>query len=142
VKCESAEEVEAKAALMGARALTGLGHIKLILEMDCSSVAAALRTVGQDRSPLWHTYDQTKKILSESFEFLITLVEKSLLVAHHFGICVAHMGCASTAMPLITVYWWRMSICATHMLNIGGAYRICAISVLCVAHIAICTTNT
>jgi hypothetical protein len=71
-----------------------------------------------------------------------TLVEKSLLVAHHFGICVAHMGCATTATPQITVYWWRMSICATHMLNIGGAYSICAISVLCMAHIAICSTNT
>jgi hypothetical protein len=37
-----------------------------------------------------------------------TLVEKSLLVAHHFGICVAHMGCATTATPLIIVYWWRI----------------------------------
>jgi ribonuclease HI len=76
VKCGSAEEAEAKAVLMGVRALTGLGHNKLILEMDCSSVAAALRTVGQDRSPLWHTYDQTKKILSESFEFRISLVRR------------------------------------------------------------------
>jgi hypothetical protein len=70
------------------------------------------------------------------------LVEKSLLVAHRFGICVAHMGCATNAMPLITDYWWRISICATHMLNISGAYSICVISVLCVAHIAICATNT
>jgi hypothetical protein len=74
--------------------------------------------------------------------YRLTLVEKSLLVAHHFGICVAHMGCATNATPLITVYWWRISICATHMLNISGAYSICAISVLCVAHIAICATNT
>jgi hypothetical protein len=29
-------------------------------------------------------------------------------VAHHFGICVAHMGCATNATPLITVYWWRI----------------------------------
>jgi hypothetical protein len=85
-----------------------------------------------------HIYNLEHLLLAE----IDALVEKSLLVAHHFGICVAHMGCATTAMLLITVYWWRMSICATHMLNIGGAYRICAISVLCVAHIAICTTNT
>jgi hypothetical protein len=69
------------------------------------------------------------------------LVEKSLLVAHQFGICVAHMGCATNATPLITVYWWCISICATHSLNISGAYSICAISILCVAHIAICATN-
>jgi hypothetical protein len=48
----------------------------VILEMDCSSVAAPLGTVGQDRSPLWHTYDQMKKILSESFKFLICIVER------------------------------------------------------------------
>jgi hypothetical protein len=32
------------------------------------------------------------------------------------------MGYATNATPLITVYWWRISICATHMLNISGAY--------------------
>jgi hypothetical protein len=69
-------------------------------------------------------------------------VEKRLLVAHHFGICVAHMGYATNATPLITVYGWRISICATHSMNISGAYSICAISILCVAHIAICATNT
>jgi ribonuclease HI len=76
VKCGSAEEAEAKVVLMGVRELTGLGHNKLILEMYCSSVAAVLRTVGQDRSSLWHTYDQMKKILSESFEFRISLVRR------------------------------------------------------------------
>jgi hypothetical protein len=71
--------------------------------------------------------------------FTPTLVEKRLLVAHHFSLCVAHMGCATNATPLVTVYQWRISICA---LKVSGAYSICAISILCVAHIAICATNT
>jgi hypothetical protein len=37
-----------------------------------------------------------------------SLVEKRLLVAYHFGLCVAHMGCATNAMPLVTVYQWRI----------------------------------
>jgi hypothetical protein len=41
-------------------------------------------------------------------------VEKRLLVAHHFGLCVAHMRCTINATPLVTVYQWRISICATH----------------------------
>jgi hypothetical protein len=49
-------------------------------------------------------------------------VEKRLLVAHHFGLCVAHMGCATNATPLVTVYQWRISICATHNLPMRGAY--------------------
>jgi hypothetical protein len=51
-----------------------------------------------------------------------TLVEKRLLVAHHFGLCVAHMGCATNATPLVTVYQWRISICTTHNLPMRGAY--------------------
>jgi hypothetical protein len=43
-------------------------------------------------------------------------VEKRLLVAHQFGLCVAHMGCATIATPLVTIYQWRISICATHNL--------------------------
>jgi hypothetical protein len=74
--------------------------------------------------------------------FSVTLVEKRLLVAHHFSLCVAHMGCATNATPLVIVYQWRISICATHSLKVSGAYSICAISILCVAHIAICATNT
>jgi hypothetical protein len=74
--------------------------------------------------------------------YKLALVEKRLLVAHHFGLCVAHMGCAINATPLVTVYQWRISICATHNLNFSGAYGICAISILCVAHIAIYATNT
>jgi hypothetical protein len=67
---------------------------------------------------------------------------KRLLVAHLFGLCVAHMGCATIATPLVHIYQWRISICATHSLHFSGAYAICAISILCVAHITICATNT
>jgi hypothetical protein len=28
-------------------------------------------------------------------------VKKRLLVAHHFGLCMAHMGCATIATPLV-----------------------------------------
>jgi hypothetical protein len=51
-------------------------------------------------------------VYSKPVRLITSLVEKSLLVVHHFGIRVAHMGCATTATPLITVYWWRMSIYA------------------------------
>jgi hypothetical protein len=71
-----------------------------------------------------------------------TLVEKRVLVAHLFGICVAHMRCATIATPLVHIYQWRISICTTHSLNFSGAYGICAISILCMAHITICATNT
>jgi hypothetical protein len=70
-----------------------------------------------------------------------TLVEKRLLVAHQFELCVAHMVCATIATPLVQIYPWRISICATHSLPFSDAYAICAIRILCVAHIAICTTN-
>jgi hypothetical protein len=73
---------------------------------------------------------------------LLTLVEKRLLVAHLFALCVAHMGCATTAMPLVHIYQWRIPICATHSVNFSSAYGICGISILCVAHIAICATST
>jgi hypothetical protein len=51
-----------------------------------------------------------------------TLVEKRLLVAHHFGLCVAHMGCATIVTPLVIIYQWCISICATHNLPMRGAY--------------------
>jgi hypothetical protein len=60
--------------------------------------------------------DYSKKIFSYS------LVEKRLLVAHQFGLCVAHMGCATIATPLVKIYQWRISICATHNLTMRGAY--------------------
>jgi hypothetical protein len=50
-------------------------------------------------------------------------VEKRLLVTHYFGLRVAHMGCATIATPLVTVYQWRISICATLNLPMRGAYK-------------------
>jgi hypothetical protein len=32
------------------------------------------------------------------------------------------MGCATNATPLVTVYAWRISKCATHNLPMRGAY--------------------
>jgi hypothetical protein len=71
----------------------------------------------------------------------LSLVEKSLLVAHQFELCVAHMLYAIVATPLVKSYQWRISICATHSLPFSGTYPICAINILCVAHMAICTTD-
>jgi hypothetical protein len=46
-----------------------------------------------------------------------TLVKKKLLVAHYFGLCVAHMGCATIATPLVTIYQWRISIYARQIMR-------------------------
>jgi hypothetical protein len=56
------------------------------------------------------------------------LVEKRLLVAHQFELCLAHMVCATIATSLVQIYSWRISICATHSLPFNGAYPICATS--------------
>jgi hypothetical protein len=52
----------------------------------------------------------------------VALVEKRLLVAHYFGLCVVYMGCATIAMSLVTIYQWRISICGTHRQIMRGAY--------------------
>jgi hypothetical protein len=73
-------------------------------------------------------YDQQVADFSEDLStyrdalLILTLVEKRLLVAHQFELCVAHMGCATIATPLVRIYQWRISKCATH-------------------HIAICATS-
>jgi hypothetical protein len=67
--------------------------------------------------------------------------EEARRVAHQFGLCVAHMVCATIATPLVEIYQWRITICATHSLHFSGAYAICAIRILCMAHIAKCATN-
>jgi hypothetical protein len=51
-----------------------------------------------------------------------SLVEKRLLVAHQFGLCVAHMGCATIATPLVKIYQRRISKYTTHSLSMRGAY--------------------
>jgi hypothetical protein len=68
---------------------------------------------------------QTPSYLDDYFTFLgevHSLVKKKLLVAHYFGLCVAHMGCTTIATPLVTIYQWRISICATHNLPMRGVY--------------------
>ena len=63
----SAEEAEAKAALFGLQQLANRGIQKLVLELDCSSVAAALSSPLEDMSCLWDTYREARRILA-SFE--------------------------------------------------------------------------
>jgi hypothetical protein len=50
LNCSDAEDAEAKAALKGISLLVGSGHEKIILEMDCSRVVAAMSSPGVDRS--------------------------------------------------------------------------------------------
>jgi ribonuclease HI len=62
-KYTDATDAEAKAALIGIRLLTNLGHDRVILEMDCTTAVAALRSSSLDRSLQWATYDEAKKLL-------------------------------------------------------------------------------
>jgi hypothetical protein len=58
-------------------------------------------------------------------------VEKRQLVAHYFGLWVAHIGCATIATPLVTIYQWRISICATHRQIMRIAYWLYAPLLAC-----------
>ncbi|KAM0862719.1 hypothetical protein ACQ4PT_045084 [Festuca glaucescens] len=70
-RCSDADEAEAKAALLGVKLMVGMGHQKIILELDSAIVVAALRSGDADRSKYWATIDETKKILKESYAFCI-----------------------------------------------------------------------
>ena len=74
--CGDAEEAEALAAMFGVRTLSGLGHEKIILEMECAAVAAALKAPGHDRSNNWSTVDETKRLLKNTTETRIIQVRK------------------------------------------------------------------
>ncbi|KAM0844489.1 hypothetical protein ACQ4PT_057047 [Festuca glaucescens] len=51
-QCFSAEEAEAKAALMAIKLIQDRGYEKIILEMDCAVAVGALRSVEMDRTLL------------------------------------------------------------------------------------------
>lgn len=74
--CEDAEEVEAKAALEGIKIATNLGYTKIILELDCSVAAKALRSQEPDRSKQWSTYEEAKKNLKAFQDHTIILVKR------------------------------------------------------------------
>jgi hypothetical protein len=65
--CRDAEDAEARSALLGVKLIEGLGHEKVILELDYAAAGKVIGSDEIDRSRLWHTYDQTKLLLKNSF---------------------------------------------------------------------------
>ncbi|KAM0836970.1 hypothetical protein ACQ4PT_061973 [Festuca glaucescens] len=61
--CHDAEDAQAKAALLGAKLMQGMGYDNIILETDCVAVASALRSNDINRSKQWSIYDETKMLL-------------------------------------------------------------------------------
>ena len=57
------EEAEAKAALLAIKLLGHRKNDRIVLELDCANVAAALRAKEVDRSRLWATYEESKTLL-------------------------------------------------------------------------------
>jgi hypothetical protein len=55
--CRDAEDAEARSALLGVKLIEGLGHEKVILELDYAAAVKAIGSDEIDRSRLWHTYD-------------------------------------------------------------------------------------
>jgi ribonuclease HI len=75
-KCQDAEEAEARAALKGINLLQGLGHDRIILELDCATAVTAIRSKEPDRSKLWPIYDETKENLKNLGDFVVHHVKK------------------------------------------------------------------
>jgi ribonuclease HI len=69
--CHDAEEAEARATLMGIQLIAHLQQLKLEVEVDCSSVAVALKSKEQDRSNLWTVYEDAKLMLKGVHEYNI-----------------------------------------------------------------------
>jgi ribonuclease HI len=74
--CEDAEEVEAKAALDGIKIASNLGYTKIILELDNSSAAKALRSQEPNISKQWSKYEEAKKNLKAFQDHTIILVKR------------------------------------------------------------------
>ncbi|KAM0857106.1 hypothetical protein ACQ4PT_048696 [Festuca glaucescens] len=74
--CSDAEDAEAKAALKGIMLLVGVGHDKIILELDCARAVMALRSPRTDRSLQWATYDKTKSLSKTFADFKVVSVKR------------------------------------------------------------------
>jgi hypothetical protein len=80
----------------------------------CLPETSTVCAVGSGETPLQQAGTPILWTIQDPSEGGHALVEKRLLVAHQFGLCVAHMGCATIATQLVQIYQWRISICATH----------------------------
>ena len=74
--CTDPEDAEAKAVLESTKLLVGRGHDRIILELDCAAVAAALRSPETNRSRQWDTYDEVRRLLSGFFDVKINWVKR------------------------------------------------------------------
>jgi ribonuclease HI len=74
--CRDAEDAKSKGAWLGLKLLDGLGHGKVILELDCATVVKALHSRELDRSITWHTYDQTKELLKGFYSYKVNHVKR------------------------------------------------------------------
>jgi hypothetical protein len=94
--CRDAEDAESKGAWLGLKLLDGLGHDKVILELDCANAIKVLRSRELDRSILWHTYDQTKELLKGFSSYRVIHVrresnrvaDKLAMIARSAGSCI------------------------------------------------------
>jgi ribonuclease HI len=94
--CRDAEDAESKGAWLGLKLLDGLGHDKVILELDCANAVKALSSREPDRSILWHTYDQTKELLKGFSSYRVIHVrresnrvaDKLAMIARSAGSCI------------------------------------------------------
>jgi ribonuclease HI len=62
--CSTPEEAEVRAALLGLSTLKNQEQVKLILEVDNTTVAKALQAKTTDRSRYWTFYEEAKLLLS------------------------------------------------------------------------------
>jgi ribonuclease HI len=62
--CNNAEEAEARGTLLGLKLIHSTPHQKVILELDNSTVVAALNSKLEDRSTSWDIYIEAKSLLN------------------------------------------------------------------------------
>jgi hypothetical protein len=74
LNCSDTEDVEAKVAVKAISLLVGSRHEKIILEMDCSRVVAAMSSPGIDRSMQWATYEEAKSLSKTFSDFRVVSV--------------------------------------------------------------------
>jgi ribonuclease HI len=74
--CRDAEEAEAKATLRGLEMMDDQRHDKIVLELDCASVANAIHSTERNRSRLWFTVEETKRMLGNHSDFRIKKIRR------------------------------------------------------------------
>jgi ribonuclease HI len=76
--CIEAEEVEARAALLGLKHSGNIHFNKLILETDCNAVASALQSKDQDRSKWCAIYEEAKSVIRNLAVCRVELISRNV----------------------------------------------------------------